>query len=109
LADRDRRKQLECEPVANIIGTVLRSCHGGDGHNARAAWAFWDSVVGESLACNAQPAAFKQQILIVHVSSSVWLQELHFQKKNLIERLNQAAGSKVVEDIRFKIGPLPEK
>jgi predicted nucleic acid-binding Zn ribbon protein len=43
------------------------------------------------------------------VSSSVWLQELHFKKKELIEKLNQAAGSTVVEDIRFKLGALPEK
>ena len=109
MVDRHGRKQSECEPVANIIGAVLRTCHGGHGHNARAVWDFWDRVVGESLASNAQPAAFKQQILVVHVSSSVWLQELHFQKNDLIERLNQAAGTKVVEDIRFKIGPLPEK
>ena len=109
MVDRHSRKQPECEPVANIIEAVLRSCHGGDGHNARAVWAFWDHVVGQNLACNAQPAAFNQQILVVHVSSSVWLQELHFQKKDLIERLNQAAGTRVVEDIRFKIGPLPEK
>lgn len=109
MVDRHSRKQRECEPVANIIDAVLRSCQGGDGHNARAVWALWDRVVGEVLARNAQPAAFKQRILIVHVSSSAWLQELHFQKSSLIERLNQAAGARIVEDIRFKIGPLPEK
>jgi len=27
----------------------------------------------------------------------------------LIERLNQAAGAGVVEDIRFKLGALPDK
>ena len=109
MGDKHSRKQRECEPVANIIDAVLRSCQGGDGHNARAVWTFWDRVAGDVLAHNAQPAAFKQRILIVHVSSSVWLQELHFQKSSLIERLNQAAGARIVEDIRFKIGPLPEK
>jgi hypothetical protein len=109
VADRRNRKQSECEPVSKIIGAVLRSCHGGDGQNARSVWTFWDRVVGETLARNAQPAAFKQRILIVHVSSSVWLQELHFRKTEMIERLNQAAGIRVVEDIRFKLGPLPEK
>jgi predicted nucleic acid-binding Zn ribbon protein len=109
VVDSRDRKRTDCEPVGNILQTVLRNCHGGEGQNARIVWTFWDRIVGESMACNAQPAAFKQQTLVVHVSSSVWLQELHFQKKELIQRLNQAAGSKVVDDIRFKIGPLPVK
>lgn len=109
MVDSRDRKRADWEPVASIIPTVLRNCHGGEGQNARIVWTFWDRIVGESLARNAQPAAFKRRTLIVHVSSSVWLQELHFQKNELIQRLNQAAGSAVVDDIRFKIGPLPAK
>jgi len=106
---KKKRKPSDCEPIADIIGNVLKNCHGGEGKNARVVWDFWDRVVGETLARNAQPAAFKQRILMVHVSSSVWMQELHFLKKELIARLNQAAGGRVVEDIQFKIGMLPTK
>ena len=108
MGDTDK-KPTACEPLANIIGDVLRQCQGGEGTNARVVWEYWDSVVGEALARNAQPAAFKQHILMVHVSSSVWLQELHFRKVELIDRLNRAAGTRVVEDIRFKIGSLANK
>jgi predicted nucleic acid-binding Zn ribbon protein len=104
-----KRKPSDCEPIANIIGKVLQKCHGGEGQNARAVWDLWDGVVGETLARNAQPAAFKQRILMVHVSSSVWMQELHFLKKEMIKQLNQAAGARIVEDIQFKIGALPTK
>lgn len=103
------KKRTACEPIANIIGDLVRNCQGGEGQSARIVWGFWDRVVGEMLARNAQPAAFRQRTLVVHVSSSVWLQELHFQKKDLIERLNQAAGGCVVDDIRFKLGALPTK
>jgi predicted nucleic acid-binding Zn ribbon protein len=106
---RKKRKPSDCEPIANIIGNVLQACQGGEGQNARVVWDFWDRVVGETLARNAQPVAFKQRILLVHVSGSVWLQELHFQKKELITRLNHAAGGRVVEDIQFKIGILAVK
>jgi predicted nucleic acid-binding Zn ribbon protein len=105
----NKKKCSDCEPLANIIGEVLQKCQGGEGKNARMVWKYWDRVVGEKVARNAQPAAFKQHLLMVHVSSSVWLQELHFQKKELISRLNQAAGIQVVEDIHFKIGALPAK
>lgn len=109
MAEKKRSLQPGCAPLAESIGDVLRNCHGGEGQNAHAVWGFWDRVVGETMARNAQPAAFKQRMLLVHVSSSVWLQEMHFRKTELIERLNLAAGSRVVEDIRFKIGLLPNK
>jgi predicted nucleic acid-binding Zn ribbon protein len=103
------RKPSKCEPISAIIGNVLQTCQGGEGRNARVVWRFWDRVVGETLARNAQPEAFKQRILLVHVSSSAWLQELHFMKNELIERINQAAGDRVVDDIQFKIGALSRK
>jgi predicted nucleic acid-binding Zn ribbon protein len=103
------KKQAVCKPLGNIISDVLQQCQGGDGFNARAVWAFWDRIVGESVARNAQPAAFKQRTLLVHVSSSVWLQELHFRKNELIDHLNREAGTIVVDDIRFKIGALKSK
>lgn len=100
------KKHPNCASLSDVIGEVLQNCQGGSGQNARAAWDLWDRVVGETLASNAQPAAFKERILIVHVGNSVWLQELHFRKKELIDQLNHAAGSCIVEDIRFKIGAL---
>ena len=66
----------------------------------------WARAVGATIASNARPAAFKQRRLIVHVTSSVWLQELHFQKTALIERINREAGQSVLDDIQFKVGPL---
>jgi predicted nucleic acid-binding Zn ribbon protein len=103
------QKQPNCEPLSNIIGDVMRKCHGGEGRNARAVWEFWDRALGEALGRNARPAAFKQRTLLVHVSSSAWLQELHYRKTELIDRLNQAAGAVVVDDIRFKIGSLQDE
>ena len=102
-------KHTACEPIAGILDDLVRSCQGGAGQNARAVWDFWDGVVGERTASHAQPAAFRQRTLVVHVSSSTWLQELHFQKNELIERLNRTAGANIVEDIRFKLGSLPVK
>ena len=69
-------------------------------------WDIWTRVMGEPLAQNTQPAAFKGKILLVHVSSSVWLHQLQFMKQDLIEKVNDACGCRLVEEIKFKIGPL---
>jgi predicted nucleic acid-binding Zn ribbon protein len=67
-------------------------------------WRVWDRVVGEDIACNARPAAFKGSVLLVHVTSSSWLHHLRFLKKELVTRLNDDLGQPLVSDIKFKVG-----
>ena len=43
---------------------------------------------------------------MVNVSSAPWMQQLQFLKPELIEKLNETLGKELVEDIRFKIGPV---
>ena len=69
-------------------------------------WSLWDSAVGEMIAENAQPAAIKDKLLIVHATSSSWVQQLQFLKKDIIKKLNAAYGKELVEEIKFKIGPV---
>jgi predicted nucleic acid-binding Zn ribbon protein len=61
----------------------------------------WNDVVGESVAKNAKPDRVEHGVLIVKVSSPTWRQELYFKKKEIIEKINQAIGKKVIRDIRF--------
>jgi predicted nucleic acid-binding Zn ribbon protein len=62
--------------------------------------------VGPPIADNAQPFAVKGSLLLVHVSSSVWMHQLRFLKTELLEKLNQGLGNQRIADIKFKIGPL---
>lgn len=102
----DDKKGSDVTPIKGILKTVLRQCRQDLQQDPDLLWQIWDRAVGATIARNAQPAAFKQRLLIVHVSSSVWLQELHFRKAALIERVNHEAGDTVLDDIRFKVGPL---
>ena len=101
-----KKKVAELTPIKGILTQVLRDCRGNFQQDPDLLGQIWDRAVGATIARNAQPAAFKQRLLVVHVSSSVWLQELFFQKSALIEQVNAAAGREILEDIRFKIGPL---
>jgi predicted nucleic acid-binding Zn ribbon protein len=61
----------------------------------------WNDVVGESVAKNAKPDRVEHGVLVVKVSSPTWRQELYLKKKEIIEKINQAIGKKVIRDIRF--------
>ena len=54
----------------------------------------------------AQPEAFKDGLLIVKVAGSVWAQQLQYQKRDMIQKLNSALESELVRDIRFKTGTI---
>ncbi len=69
-------------------------------------WNVWNDVVGEHVSRHAQPEFMKGGILFVRVSSSPWMQQLHYMASGIIEALNACVGLPVVEEIRFKLGEI---
>ena len=92
--------------VGGVIEDILKTR--GMVSNTRLAkiWQIWEEAVGEGIASNTTPAAFKGNLLIVYAESSTWIQQLHFLKKEMIEKINAILGRNAVQDIKFKIGPV---
>lgn len=90
--------------IGNILADSLASCRTqGDGEMIRI-WDIWESAVGETIARNTRPAAFKGHLLQVNVSSSSWLYHLNFLKQELIDKINTALGKSLVRELAFKVG-----
>ncbi|MFO7708094.1 MAG: DUF721 domain-containing protein [Desulfobacterales bacterium] len=90
-------------PIAQVLTGLLARLRPEAGTGMLEVWKEWDRVVGEETARNARPAAFKGSILLVHVSSPVWIHHLQFLRADLIGRLNAALGGRRVTDIKFKV------
>ena len=101
------RKRLE-KPTSlgNALSEALRHANLGVNLQMGRLWNRWDQVVGPTVSQNAKPAVIKGGLLIVHVSSTPWMQQLQFLKADIMDRLNSDLGRSVIEDIRFKIGPV---
>ena len=67
-------------------------------------WRVWDRAVGEQIASKARPAAFREGVLTVVVSSAPWMQQLGFFKRQMIEAVNRDLGEELVRDIYLKAG-----
>ena len=102
----DNDKRSDFVHIGKILDNVLKSYRTEADTGLRDVWHLWDAAVGETIARNARPAAFKGNLLIVHVSNSTWIHQLQFLKNDLISALNTALGKPLLTDIRFKIGPL---
>ena len=92
--------------IGSILGDVLKKYRRETDAELVRVWQIWDSVVGDVISQNARPAAFKGRILLVHVTSSSWIHQLQFLKKEMMAKLNHALGKTLIEDLKFKIGPI---
>lgn len=64
----------------------------------------WGEIISESAALEAKPILIKNRVLVITVSNSALLHKLTFQKKEICRNIEKFLNSKVIKDVRFKIG-----
>ncbi len=103
---KKRKKLKESVHISSVINNILSTHRQKANSGLSQIWSFWNDAVGKTIAENAQPAAFKGKVLLVHVTSSTWIHELRFLEKGIIHNINSISGENLVEEIKFKIGAL---
>ena len=66
----------------------------------------WESVAGPQLARHARAVRVQRGRLQLAVPSAVWRTHLSFSKHQLVERINQRLGRRVIRDLVFVNGPI---
>lgn len=62
----------------------------------------WEEMVGRAISSRTKKIYIKDQVLYVHLSSSVVRNELLMLRNALKDRLNEKAGKEVIRDIVLK-------
>lgn len=65
----------------------------------------WDKKISK-YAKHAQVVSVQDDLIVVNVDNSVYLQELMLRKKEILNELNKGLKSKTIKDIRFKQGSI---
>jgi len=102
----EKQKKSEFVHIGSILEKVLKMYRRESDTGLTEIWNLWNSIVDSNIADNARPAAIKGRLLLVHVASSAWIHQLQFLKDDIVTRMNMALGKEVIEDIKFRIGPL---
>jgi len=61
----------------------------------------WPEIVGKVVAENTVADGVEHGVLTVKTSSPTWRQELQFQKKEIMIKLNKQIGKNAIKDIKF--------
>ena len=61
----------------------------------------WEEVVGKNISAVTKATGVDKGTLIIKTESATWRQELHMQKKEIINKINKKIGSIAIKEIRF--------
>jgi predicted nucleic acid-binding Zn ribbon protein len=66
----------------------------------------WQKIIGPRFAGDTRPGNVKRGVLEVLVANNAVIQELTFQKKQLLKKLQVEAPDQKITDLRFKVGAI---
>jgi predicted nucleic acid-binding Zn ribbon protein len=89
------------KPLNLLINQFLQNIGIKDKIDENLAIVHWDSVVGKEIADRTDPYKITRGTLFVRVADNVWRNELQFFKNEIIEKLNQKIGKKIINEIKF--------
>ncbi len=61
----------------------------------------WEKIVGAEISRVAKPERIQEKALIVKVASMSWRTELQMQKRQILQKIKEKIGDKIIVDIRF--------
>lgn len=64
----------------------------------------WPKAVGSKIAAQTRPDSLRNGTLFVKTVSSVWVQQLHFMREEILNKINQLLTKPVINEIRFVVG-----
>jgi predicted nucleic acid-binding Zn ribbon protein len=62
----------------------------------------WEVIVGEAVARVATPVRLENGVLFVHVASAPWRAELSMRRIEILGKIQEHTGPRVVREIRFR-------
>lgn len=99
----DGERGGEPRRISDIVSSLMASRGYGRLQGAKELREAWEQASGRWTA-QTRPGNCQRGVLEVVVTNSVILQELNFQKANLLKRLQELVPEQKVRDLRFRLG-----
>jgi predicted nucleic acid-binding Zn ribbon protein len=106
--DREQRRHYARKPkkIADVLAQLI-TARGYGRIQANADFtAAWQQAAGTTIAKYTRPGRLRRGTLEVMASNSTIIQELTFQKQQILARLQTALPDAKIRDIRFRVGSI---
>ena len=100
MQENDKHKPVE---ISRLLSAVFENKKWRSKLELHRVFEFWNRTVGKEIAAVAQPSLLRGHVLWVKVKDSIWMQQLHFQKMLLLEKINKQLSGEKLSDIHFQL------
>lgn len=104
---RRRTHAGKIESLGDILGKILKKRKIPVHLEDKRLTAAWNKAVGVRIAAHTSLDKLQKDTLFVKVSDSVWMQQLHFLKQDILGKINQLLDEITVRSIHFSLGKMP--
>ena len=94
------------EPIANIITELFARRGLGQRQAVAQRERAWQDAVGEEMARHTRCGNIRRGRLEIIVANSLLMQELTFQKPDILTKLSVSLTETKIEDIKFRVGSM---
>lgn len=93
-------KKKTSSRVGDVLPDVLTQLKLNEPLKAYRAVEQWNDVVGERLARHTRAVSVHEGVLLVEADSSVWMQEIQFHKRRILDRLGHHSGKGKIRELK---------
>ncbi len=94
------------KPIGNILSQLLARRGYAREQAAGLSAEAWQQAAGAELARQSRPGQVRRGVLEVRVATSTLVQELGFQKQQLLQRLGELLPDEKIRDLKFRVGSI---
>jgi predicted nucleic acid-binding Zn ribbon protein len=103
---RQRPSRLNATPIRQVMRSLMSRRGYGQTQASRLIDEHWADAVGLDLANATRPGNVSRGVLVVYAESSMVLQELNFQKKQILAKLAELAPQMSIRDLRGRVAAI---
>jgi predicted nucleic acid-binding Zn ribbon protein len=92
------------QPIADVLSRLLSRRGYAQERSAAACVEAWRSAAGDAVARQSRAGGIRGGVLEVLTANSTLVQELTFQKQELLKKLTELLPDQPIRDLRFRVG-----
>ncbi len=98
---RKSDRKSDISPLSEAMGDMLRDYNIEEKYNENMLIGDWEKIMGTAIASRTTKLFIRDRTLHIQVNSAPLRQEMSMSRDIILKRLEEAAGKKVVDDIRI--------
>jgi hypothetical protein len=94
-------KNKASKPIKSVMEQIFNAMQIADKMKEFEILDGWEEMMGKAVASRTEKLYIRNKVLHIELNSSVMRDELAHGKQVIIERVNQFAGARIIEDVWF--------